>query len=110
MKENPSVFYKFARKKSVVQSNVGPLRNKQGEMILNKLEMAEVLGEQYYSIGQDPFVQPDDPVFLTGLDFDGVGLRDLEFDPTIVKDILEKLTTKAGPGPDGIPPHCLKYG
>ena len=72
--------------------------------------MSNLLSDQYYSIGQDPFVQPDNPVFLAGLDLDGAGLGDLDFDPTIVKDILEKLTTKAGPEPDGIPPHCLKFG
>ena len=104
LKENPSVFYKFARKKAVVQSNVGPLRNKKGEMILDKLEMAEVLGEQYFSIGQEPYVDLEDPTFkdsLTNLD---LGLREFTIDPVKVREILLKLPTKSGPGPDGIPP------
>ena len=110
LKDNPAIFYNYARKKAVVQSSIGPLKNARGEMCLDRLEMSNLLSDQYYSIGQDPFIHPDDPAFLAGLDHDGVGLSDLDFDPTIVKGILEKLTTKAGPGPDGIPPHCLKFG
>ena len=27
-----------------------------------------------------------------------------------VQSIVAKLPLKSGPGPDGVPPHCLKYG
>ena len=39
-----------------------------------------------------------------------LGLSDFSIDPVKVREILLKLPTKSGPGPDGIPPHCLKYG
>ena len=39
-----------------------------------------------------------------------MGLSEFSIDPLTVREILSKLPTKSGPGPDGIPPHCLKYG
>lgn len=74
LKDNPSVFYKYARKKAVVQSNIGPLKNKQGEMILDNLEMAEFLGGQYFSIGQEPFEDLEDPAFKASLSNLDLGL------------------------------------
>ena len=77
-------------------------------MILDKLEMAVVLGEQYFSIGQEPYVDLEDPTFkdsLTNLD---LGLKEFSIDPVKVREILQKLPTKSGPGPDGIPPVVLK--
>ena len=75
LKDNPSLFYSYARKKAVVQSSIGPLKNAKGEMCLDRLEMSNLLSDQYYSIGQDPFVALDDPDFLAGLEFEGFGLR-----------------------------------
>ena len=85
-------------------------KNKQGEMILDKLEMAEVLGQQYYSILQEPFEDMEDPAFKASLSNLDLGLSDFTIDPTRVREILQKLPTKSVPGPDGIPPHCLKFG
>ena len=110
LKDNPSVFYKFARKKALVQSNVGPLKDAKGQMINENLGMAETLANQYYSIGQDPFVSIDNEDFIASLGDLSTGLHEFAVDPEKVKEILKELPTKSGPGPDGIPPHCLKYG
>ena len=79
-------------------------------MCLDNLEMAEVQDHQYFSIGQEPFVDLGDPTFKDSLINLDLGLREFTIDPVKVREILLKLPTKSGPGPDGIPPHCLKYG
>ena len=79
-------------------------------MLNDNLGIAETLANQYYSIGQDPFVNIDDEEFIASLGDLSLGLHEFGVDPEKVKDILRKLPTKSGPGPDGIPPHCLKYG
>ena len=66
--------------------------------------MAEVLGEQYYSIGQEPYEDLEDPAFKASLPNLDLGLSDFSIDPVKVREILLKLPTKSGPGPDGIPP------
>ena len=63
LKDNPAIFYSYARKHAVVQSSIGPLKNVRGEMCLDRLEMSNLLSDQYYSIRQDPYIHPDDPVF-----------------------------------------------
>ena len=43
LKSNPKIFYKFARTKSLVQSDVGPHLSNNKELKTDRLEMAEVL-------------------------------------------------------------------
>ena len=57
-------------------------------MCLDRLDMSDLLGEQYYSIRQDPYVALDDPDFLASLDTDGYGFNEFEVDPAKVKDVL----------------------
>ena len=54
-------------------------------------------------MGQDPYNNLEDPYFKESLSRVSQGLDEFVIDPSVVKDILMKLPTKSGPGPDGIP-------
>ena len=62
--------------------------------------MAKVLGHQYYSIGQEPFRDLEDPLFKESLTDRDSGLCEFSLDPLKVSEILSKLPTKSGSGPD----------
>ena len=110
LKDNPRIFYKLARTKSVVQSDVGPLKDRRGSYKTDKWSMSEVLSEQYYGIGQDPRRNLEDKEFLDELNAPMDGIDNIVFGFKEVQEILSKPPLKSGPGPDGLPPNCLKYG
>ena len=49
IKVNPKAFYKFAKKKSVIKSNIGPFLVN-GKLVREEVEMAKILRKQYESI------------------------------------------------------------
>ena len=54
IKEDPSTFYRFARKKSKAKSEIGPLRYKKG-VTSDERTMAQILMEQYRDVCSIPF-------------------------------------------------------
>ena len=74
LSENPSKFYNYARSKSVVQSSIGPIKDKDGVLFTDRKQMSEILGQQYYYICQDPFQSLEDPEFLDSLNDSGCGM------------------------------------
>ena len=47
LKTNPQAFYRYARKKTVLKSPIGPLRKANGYITNGVKEMAEILSNQY---------------------------------------------------------------
>ena len=54
IKTNPRYFYSFAREHKKLRSTVGPLLNKNGDLIHDPEIMANMLQEQYSSVFSDP--------------------------------------------------------
>ena len=54
-KENSKHFFSYAKRKSKIKTNVGPLRNKSsGQMTADSSEMSEVLADQYDTVFSTP--------------------------------------------------------
>ena len=76
-------------------------------------EMSKILSQQYVSVCTKPFKDIEDENFKKAL-FENVNseanLCDIYIDYDFIEKTLKQLLSKSGPGPDGVPPHCLKYG
>ena len=72
--------------------------------------MSDILSEQYFNIGQESRRNIDNDDFIEELKAPIDGCYNIVFSFNEVQEILNKLPLKSGPGPDGLPPHCLKYG
>ena len=90
---------------------MGPLKNKKNELKYGFDEMAEILNDQYSSICTEPnaIINEDFMNDLLNNEHDSK-LCDIYFSDEVINEAIKKLSCKSGPGPDGIPPHCLKYG
>ena len=54
IKSNPKYFYSYVKRFSKTKSNISPLRNKQGTLIDEPKQKAEILQEQYTQVFSDP--------------------------------------------------------
>ena len=79
LKRNPRKFFHYARKKSLIQSNVKPLVDNNG-VHHDKLEMAKIQGDQNCYIGQYPFNYLNNISFIEDLNQSDIGLHEIEFD------------------------------
>ena len=107
LKENPKMFYKFAKTKSIVQSDIGPLRNSNNVLKTDNLDMAEVLADQYYNIGQNPQTDLNDSGFIDDLTRTDDGLNNIIISEAEIKETIQKLPLKSGPGLMGFRPIVL---
>lgn len=103
IKNNPKYFYSYTKKHSKTKSKVGPLLNRDKELVYSNETMANMLQDQYKSVFSVPLT-----------DYRNYPKRcedtlvDIEFDE---KDIIEAITTmsqNAAAGPDGFPAILLK--
>ena len=112
LKTNPKAFYKYARKKSVLKSPIGPLRKANGDITSGEKEMVEILSNQYNSV----FSCPDEEVTELSLDPTNLHLDQrprlsaIEVDRDMVSCAISDIPDGAVPGPDGISPCFLKHG
>ena len=51
---DPSALYRYARKKSVISSNIGPLRDKNNTLHYDKKMISEILADQYSGMCTQP--------------------------------------------------------
>ena len=51
---NPAVLYKYARKKAVLRTNIGPLKKDDKTLTSNSKEMADILMSQYSGVSSTP--------------------------------------------------------
>ena len=109
IKEDPSFFYRYAKKFSKKQDTIGPLVKPDKSTTSNKAEMAELLASQYSSVfGEDEGDQVEDRDQVLGEDIPQ--LCDIQFTEEKIHKALGLMTSKPSPGPDGIPAPALKYG
>ena len=64
---DPGCFYRFARSKSTLKQDIGPLRDKYEKLIIKKSEILEILVDQYLSICTEPRESLTDQTFLQSL-------------------------------------------
>lgn len=109
IKENPKYFYTYARNKSTMRSNVGPLEMG-GEIRGDPEEMCEILQTQYTEMFSEPRYQIGELIQgLTGLSDEGAEqFSNVEFTEGDVMQAIKMINSNSSPGPDGVPPILLK--
>ena len=129
IKEDPKLFYSYAKSKAVIKEDIGPLYNEDKELTDNDDEMANILANQYSRMFSVPatnyrssqimdFFPSQDASDEPGPSGTRVGrggaptqrLNDIDFSTKDIEDALKELSPDAAPGPDGIPASCYKYG
>ena len=105
IKTNPKYFYYHARKNSKIKTQIGPFE-KEGEIVHDPYEKAEILREQFESV----FTGPDNndhtdpnPATITESTLDDISITEED----IAKQI-KKMPISAAAGPDEIPAALLK--
>ena len=108
IKSNPKYFYRYAKAKSVIRSNIGPLLNSKGDLTSHPKDMTEILSKQYIGVFSNPeevlddiFSEPDDTDDKTFLDH-------IVINDEIVEKAIKELVNGSVPGPDGICPECCE--
>ena len=102
IKKNTKYFFKYAKKFSTLRSHVGPLKNENGDIISDSLEMVEMLSAQFskmFSVSKP--VQP-------APNFCNQTLSDVDFNDTDIIESIDELRSNAAPGFDGFPAILLK--
>jgi ribonuclease P/MRP protein subunit RPP40 len=107
IKDNPAVFYKYARKFSKGSASIGPLLDKVGNPVSDPVEMAEILSTQYAAMWTSPILEVP---AMDDLENNNDVLSDVIFTCELVKGAITKLPGAAAPGPDGVAPVFLKAG
>ena len=105
-KENPKQFYQYLKGKRANRVKVGPLKDKDGRLVVEAKEQADMLNAQYVSV-----FTIDDGAEIPELEPELEEEKEKEtinFTWEKVKKKLEGLNKNSAGGPDGIPPRILK--
>ena len=110
MKNDARSFFTYAKKFSKTNSEVGPFLNEDGNLVADNESMVEMLKNQYESVYSTPVesMKISDPDSFFTLDDTNEELDNVTIGRDEVIEALEKLSTNAAPGPDGIPAILLK--
>ncbi len=105
IKENNKYIYKYAKRKSVIRSKIGPLETTCNEITNDPYEMANLLQSQYSSVWNRPTstnthnASTSDPEKK---------MEDFSFTREDIIEAIKSLPSAASPGPDGIGSEILK--
>ena len=105
IKENSKYFFSYAKKKSKVRTNVGPLRKKSdNQMTSDSSEMSEVLADQYSTVFSTPtaYIPP------TEQECNSNKLENHTVTEEDIKEAIDELRNNAASGADGFPAILLK--
>ena len=122
VKTDPKHFFRFAKKRSTVDTNINFLRSENGSITNDHREMANILNKQYYSVfnkdHQIPHVVLDNSseVDLPGKislstmfsNDSNAPLTIIVFDELKVCKAIDKMKDGSAPGPDKLTPIFLK--
>ena len=104
-KTNPKAFYNYVQAKASLRTEVGAIRDEQGEIALSPRNKAECLRKAFQEFHQED--AGNTPRQLTQLEIvremETVGVTVLE-----VQQQMKQLQSSKAPGPDGIPSEIIK--
>ena len=101
-------FYAYVRSKQKVRDKVGPLENNRGNIISDKLKMAEVLNEYVSAVFTTEDISSLPFPFTKFEGNKSEHLGQLCVTPEMVAKKIKKMKDIKSPGVDGIPPKLLK--
>ena len=105
IKDNPSFFYSYVKKKSKKRCKIGTLKNSSGDIVSNPSQMADLLQNQFCSVFsnmENP--QKKDPEYASA----SCSLSDLSFDQADIEWAIDQIKLHSAPGEDEFPAFLLK--
>ena len=108
IKDNPSYFFSYAKRFSKLKSNVGPLRDSQGNLKHQPEDMANILQEQYSSVFSNPESPDIDPLAShveANVESD---IIDIEITQEFMIEAMNELDPKSSAPEGDIPAKVLK--
>ena len=114
MRENPDIFFSYARARQKTQAKVGPFLDPgTGDLNLDPAFTTRVLSDQYSSVFSQPRPEwniPDIEQFFSVDTTRPTGniFTDFDFTQDDVEFACSELSVSSAPGPDGIPACLLK--
>ena len=102
VKADPKSFYAYVRSKSKTKSSVGPLKNDDGVLISDDLQMSEMLNSYFGSVFTKENLSDTFPEVEQVFKGDqSSNLTDIIITPEVVVEKLKKLKSNKAPGRDG---------
>ena len=110
IKSDSNFFFRFAKKFSITNQDIGPFYNGHGDQITNKREISQLLLEQFSSVfstpSNDKKVTNPDVFFLDNE-------NETQLDDIIINDdhiisAVNEMSASSSAGPDGLPSSFLK--
>ena len=114
MKDNPKVFFSYAKARQKTHVKVGPFLDPDtGELNLDPDHTAECLSDQYSTVFTQPRPEWSIPCMKEFFKVDnsrptGPILTDMEFSESDIEYACSELSLSSAPGPDGVPAALLK--
>ena len=103
-KTNPKMYYSYVNSAKKNKSRLGPLKNDDGEFIIDPKEQAKTMNEFFSSV----FTRSDGESPTKTAIHGNKALNDVVVTKERVKSLIDGMKENAAPGPDGIPPIVLK--
>ena len=103
-KDNPKAFYAYINSSKRARSKIGPLKNSDGEIVVEPGEQATILNNFFSTVFTRNEDEPPNKVCFAG----EKELRKIEIDIERVKRMIDGLKEKSAPDPDGIPNKMIK--
>ena len=107
IKDNCRYFFEYAKSKSIVKSNIGPLKTDGGNITGCHFEMAEILRLQYESVYSVPMGVSEDTENEHIVN-NGVQISDLTVTEQEFIEVAKLIKPNSAPGPDGVPACMVK--
>lgn len=110
IKNNPKFFYKYAAKKSKVQTNIGPLKDSNGKLICEPERIAEALNQHYQRVYSEPqtnqIVEAPEKLFEDNAN--SYNLTDIDITELDIENAIKEIAINSSAGPDQFPAVLVK--
>ena len=105
-KSNPKAFFAHVNSTKPIKSCIGPLKNGEGRIVGNDLEMAELLNEYFASVYTEENMS-NMPIVQSR--YQGSNpLSEINITPAKVREKIKKLNQNKSQGPDNFHPRVIK--
>ena len=102
-KNNPKAFFSYINSCRESRPKIGPIRDKEGNVITDPKQQAERFNEHYASVFTRSATAPPHKMPVTD-----ERVEDVIFSAETVKSLIDDLRDRSAPGPDGINNRILK--
>ena len=103
-KVNPKMYFSYVNSAKKNRGRIGPLKNSDGEFIVNPKEQAETMKDFFSSV----FTRSDDESPSKAAINGNCSLSEFVVTEDQVKMLIDGLKENGAPGPDGFPPSVFK--